>query len=171
MHFDIGDNVNACKNRSKFTLLHLNIRCLSAKFDSLKQFLCELENCNPQPDFVLLCETWLNDTSSNYYTITGYNLVEKQRETTREGGVCVFVKTCIHYIGREDLRIFGEGRFESVFIELVCQKYCYWRNAQSPRHNLGAFMETYKRIIKTIVDKSKLISTQPPTLQTSVHRK
>lgn len=72
------------------TLLHLNCRSLSYKFDTFTSFL---ENLPMQFDIVVLTETWLTDNIANLYTIDGYNMYCKQRADGIGGGICVYVKS------------------------------------------------------------------------------
>ena len=50
-----------------------------------------------------ITETWLQDDTSDLYTLAGYNLVEKHRIDKTGGGVCVFVNESISFMERNDL--------------------------------------------------------------------
>ncbi len=76
-----------------------------------------MEDTGFKPDFVLLCETWLTDINCGLFKLNGYNLVEKHSVQSRGGGVCIYVRRGIRYSRREDLSLFQEGCFESIFIE------------------------------------------------------
>ncbi len=54
-------NTPSCK------LLHLNIHSLPDKFNQLKSLLQELHHQHIPLDFVLLCETFLNETNSTFF--------------------------------------------------------------------------------------------------------
>ena len=75
----------------QYTSLHLNIQSLPAKFDKLKLLISELHDQNIDLDLILLCETFLTDNIQNQFNIAGYNLVCKNRTTTR-GGVAIYIK-------------------------------------------------------------------------------
>ncbi len=57
------DDVNMLSVDKKFQLkvMHLNIQILPSKFDHLKLLLHRLDNCGLYFDFILLCETFLNN--------------------------------------------------------------------------------------------------------------
>jgi hypothetical protein len=68
--------------QSKFSLLHLNIRSISNKFDSFKNFINTL---NIQFQIIGLTETWLNDNNMDCFTLNKYeylgsNYVSKNLE-------------------------------------------------------------------------------------------
>ena len=67
--------------------------------------------------FILLCETFLHDGHSNIFELPGYNLVHTNRINRSRGGVVIYVKSDIEYKIRDDISIFDEGEFESIFIE------------------------------------------------------
>ena len=106
-------------------VLHLNIHSLPDKIDSLVALLDKLNEAKCRIDLILLCETYISDhTNLQRCNINGYNLIEKHRTNTMGGGVCIFVNNAIHYTVREDLTIFEEKLFESVFIEVkLCLLY------------------------------------------------
>lgn len=107
------DDTN-CRN-----YIHLNIRSLPAKFDALKIFLSELEDNQVTPDVIMLCETWLTSNNNNSFPLHGYTLVEKHRLNKKGGGVALYVKSPLKFKIREDISLFDEGRFESIFIEII----------------------------------------------------
>jgi hypothetical protein len=52
-----------------------------------------LEKSGLDIDFVLLCETFLNDMNEDMFSITGYNFVCKNREKGKGGGVAIYIKS------------------------------------------------------------------------------
>ena len=54
-------------------------------------------------------------TCSTYHYIN--YIVSRNRSNTSRGGVCIYVKDTIQFEERNDLRIFDEGKLESIFIE------------------------------------------------------
>jgi hypothetical protein len=104
-------------NASKYSCLHLNIQSLPSKFDRLKELLKELNNANINIDFILLCETFLNDSNTQLYNLQGYNLISQNRSRLARGGVAIYVKSEYNYKLRNDLSVNVEGEFESIFIE------------------------------------------------------
>ena len=72
--------------------LHLFALHLSTKFDELKLLLSELKNQLIEPDFILLCETFLHDGNTHQFGLPGYNFIYKNRMKMRRGGVCMYIK-------------------------------------------------------------------------------
>ena len=97
--------------------MHLNIQSLSAKFDELKLLLAKLAGKGIDLDVIMLCETFLHSGNENLFNIPLYKLVSRNRSNTSRGGVCIYVKDTIQFKERNDLTIFDEGKFESIFIE------------------------------------------------------
>ena len=65
-------------------IVQLNVRGLSSKVDQIKR-LIDTNPCNRPPEVILLCETWLND-SSPPINIPGYNLELENRIGKKGGG-------------------------------------------------------------------------------------
>ncbi len=97
--------------------LHLNVRSIPDKFDNLKLLLSSLTEQNIHLDFILLCETFLTEINVNMYQLPGYTFVYKNRNSTKGGGVEIYVKDTIKFKPRDDIAVFIEGEFESIFIE------------------------------------------------------
>ena len=70
--------------------MYLNIRCLNVKFDNLKVLLSELEGTNLKHELLVICETCLTDSNAKLFSIPGFELIEKQLNNGRGGGVCIF---------------------------------------------------------------------------------
>ena len=90
------DDVNMLTVDKEFQLkvMHLNIQILPSKFDHLKLLLHRLDNCGLYFDFILLCETFLNNITYNQFKIPGYTFVQKNRSHVGHGGiVSTYVKT------------------------------------------------------------------------------
>ena len=66
----------------------------------------------------MLCETFLNDNNCKICNIDGYSIVEKHRTDSTRGGVAIFINNKHKYKLREDISIFKENCFESVFLEV-----------------------------------------------------
>lgn len=72
--------------------MHLNIRSLLGKLDSLKSFIIE-NNC----DILAVSETWLDsDISSHAVSIDGYNFLRRDRGS-RGGGVAFYISKKFKY--------------------------------------------------------------------------
>ena len=101
-------------------LIHFNIQCLQAKFDSLITFLRSLshDSVNNLPIVLALSETWLNESNKESFKIKGYQPIVSnfRRDNSSRGGVAVFVREEVSFRERPDLNTFIPKLFESVFI-------------------------------------------------------
>ncbi len=99
-------------NRFKMKILHLNIRSLPGKLSKLLDLLSKLKDSNHEIDIILLCETFLTDTTKDSVDIKGYTLKEDHRKTMTRGGVAIYINDKLNFTERPDLSIFDEGHFE-----------------------------------------------------------
>ena len=102
----------------KYSILHLNIRSIPDKFTKLELLLTDLQADDITFDIILLCETFLSEKNKDMYKLPGYRYVGKQRQHHKCGGVGIFVKKSLSFKPRDDLSVFIECEFESVFIEI-----------------------------------------------------
>jgi hypothetical protein len=73
--------------QAKFSIMHLNIRSISNKFDSLKNFI---DTLNIVPFQIIgLTETWLNDNIMNCFILNNYEYFAPNRPEKRGGGLYV----------------------------------------------------------------------------------
>jgi hypothetical protein len=118
-YYEIND-INATIPRGanfQYKTIHINIQSLPDKFDKLKLFLHRLKDESLTIDFVLICETFLTDKNANMYQIPGYKFIHKSRSIISRGGVGMYVRDNIQFKLRDDIALFYEGQFESIFIE------------------------------------------------------
>ena len=106
----------------KYKTIHINIKSLPDKHDKLKLFLHRLKDADVTIDFILLCETFLTSRNADLYEIPGYKFIHKSRSILNCGGVGMYKREGIHFKIRNDLSLFYEGEFESIFIETSCDR-------------------------------------------------
>ena len=71
-------------------IMHLNIRSIRNKLDSLKNLN---DSLNKNLDIIGLTETWLNKNDcEQYYKLEGYDYVGLNRTNKKGGGVCIYIK-------------------------------------------------------------------------------
>ena len=99
--------------------MHINVRSLPDKFDKFKKFLTNLENEKIQFDAILLCETFLSDKNHYLYNIPGYTFISRHPKHYRQGAIGIYIKNNISFIIREDLPIFIDKSFETLFFEVT----------------------------------------------------
>lgn len=118
-YYDLDELKEAIPEDLKLTYksIHINIRSLPDKFDTLKLFLHRLKEADITIDFILICETFLTEANADLYQIPGYTFINRSRSSFARGGVGMYILDGIHFQRRDDLAIFYEGEFESIFIE------------------------------------------------------
>jgi len=119
LYYDIDDMKQLLINNQNFVYsqVHINIRSLPAKYDQLKTMISELDNLGINMDFIMLCETFLNETNMNIYQIAGYQFVCNNRLRGKGGGVAMYIKDKFHVVQRTDLTVNHGTEFESIFVE------------------------------------------------------
>ena len=147
----------------KYKALHLNMRSLNKNFDKLKLLLIELQEIKCSPDFIMICESFLNQDNCGFYHITGYSLIEKHRSITTGGGVALYIKDGFSYRARDDLSTFHEGLFESIFVEIdvnnSAKKLILGEIYRVPNTNQRDFIDKYNSIITKIGKNDIIIGT------------
>ena len=98
------------------SLLFHNVR--SVKGPGMELLEGELRRWGVRWDVVGLAETWLDEESEKNVSLEGYGMVCASRRG-RGGGVALLVRDGLTYRERPDLGTFDEGKFESVFIEVI----------------------------------------------------
>ncbi len=116
-------STNNHNSESCYTSLHINIQSLPAKFDRLKILIHELLENNIEIDFILLCETFLTDSTQHHFNMPGYNLICRNRPNTNRGGVAIYIKNKYNVTMREDIAINIPGVFESIFVEIISDNF------------------------------------------------
>ena len=101
-----------------FFTLHLNIHSLPDKYSQLVELLSQLNDSGITVHFILLCETFLRDFNAHMYPITGYSFIHRSRKNKTRGGVAIYILDIFPFKERNDLSLFYEGEFESIFAEI-----------------------------------------------------
>ncbi len=82
-------------------------------------------------------------------------MTEKHRVNNRGGGVCIYVKTGLQFKLRDDLSVFKERVYESVFVELTGKGIVMGEIYRVPRKSLNLFRETYETLVRKMNSESK----------------
>ena len=94
-------------NGTSLLALHLNILSLPAKMDDMKELIADMQSHHVFIDFILLCETWLNENNSDGCNIPGYTFIQTNRKHKKGGGVAMYIKSDIKFKKiRTDVAIF-----------------------------------------------------------------
>ena len=93
------DRSRVLPSKRGFKLASLNINKLTTHLDELKIFLVSNDI-----DVLAINETKLNEyITDNEVSISGYDIVRRDRTTYGGGGVCFYVKKSINFSVRNDL--------------------------------------------------------------------
>ena len=94
-------------NKNNLKILHINTQSLTSSFD---EFLLQQTKYNF--DIVAMSETWLknNDLLIKHVTIPGYDMLYKNREKVRHGGVGFYISNNLKYEHQKHL----ESRFNEL---------------------------------------------------------
>lgn len=158
-YYDMEDLESGLLSDFPCKVMHHNIRSLIENGDNLKILLNELSESGISMDLVLLCETFLNDNNYTLPNINGYKKIEKHRKNSRGGGVAMFINNNLHFKIRDDLSIFNEGLFESLFIEISLngKSYVVGEIYRVPNTNIQLFLDNYFFIIEKVMNENKEI--------------
>ena len=96
---------------------HWNVNCLtSSKLDQIKQFLND-KNEKPQVDVLWLNETFLKpDIPDSFYSIPGFTIFRRDRQTKNGGGILAFVSDELSVTRRDDLE---DSNLEILWLEVA----------------------------------------------------
>ncbi len=147
-------------NGSELSILHLNIHSLPGKIDELRSLLSILKAKKMHIDVILLCETFITDTSKDQCKLDDYDLTEEHRKNMQRGGVAIYVHKSLKFSERKDLNIFQEGFFESCFIELSVKSktIVIGEIYRVPGTSENNFISKYENLIQKIkIEKKDII--------------
>ena len=160
-YYDVNDILpdKFSHNNFQCKVLHLNIQGLSSKFDQLQTLLSELSDAHVEIDyFFLLCKTFVNDDNTHLFKLPNYNFIYKNRKIKSKGGVAIYIRYNIQYNLREDLSIFIEGEFESIFIESINndQTSIVGEIYRIPNTSVNLSIQRYEAILQKMESSVKL---------------
>ena len=101
VHYILSDNFRNINVNCR--VLHLSIQGLASTFYNLKNLLSHLSEAHVDIDYILLCETFLNDDNAYLCKLPNYNMIYKSRKAKSKGGVDIYVREDIQYTIRDDL--------------------------------------------------------------------
>ena len=139
------------------SLCHVNIRSISKNLGSFENYLNLLDH---HFTFVGITETWLKDSNCDLFGLTGYHMIESHRRTQGGGGVSIYVRDHISFIGRPDLNQF-DNSIESIFIEVNKDQLNTTKNIligviyRPPNQNMDIFNEKISEMLETIRKEEK----------------
>ena len=88
-----------------------NVQSLSSKIDEVRVMIS-----NANWDFACITETWLKDHINDHtVSVSGYNIIRRDRKVIDHGGVCMFVRESIRF---ETLSDFMDENFEVLWVKI-----------------------------------------------------
>ena len=141
-------------------IAHLNVHSIPNKYEDLKDLLNEMQQRNLLPHVLLLCETFFNDRNFDKFNFQNYDIISEYRKDKTKGGVSIMVRSNLKYIVRNDLKIFRECKFESVFIEISRKNnknIIIGEVYRVPGTNESDFLNDYEQIVNKIKAEHKCI--------------
>ena len=158
-YFNIEDYISQIpKNDSIFSVISLNIECLSAKFDKLCAFLQILCDSNIRFSAIVIQETWLPENFDySFYSIPGYNAIYQGYVCGKKGGLITYVEEKFT-ISRRNLYTHSrhwEGLFIDIMHDNLSKKIILGNIYRPPRDNnsnkqIDLFLEPMSSILEDI---------------------
>jgi exonuclease III len=145
---------------NQFTVGHLNIHSIPGKYDDLLDLFDGLKTKHILPDILLLCETFLNEKNFDKFHFKDYDLISEYRRSKSKGGVSILIQNQFKYLVREDLRLFEEGKFESIFVEIPrknSQNVIIGEIYRVPGTSEKEFLDKYEELLSKIRSENKKI--------------
>ena len=116
LYYDEKSFNTKCQGINNLSFIHINIRSAPKNLKRFELFLQTLK-CN----FPIICcsETFFKASSVDRYTPLDYEHIYDYRPKKTGGGTSIFVKNCIQYESRTDLKLEIDSNFaNSCFIEI-----------------------------------------------------
>jgi cellulose biosynthesis protein BcsQ len=144
---------------SELKVMHLNIQSLMSKHLALQEIIAHLGERRIVLDCILLCETFVHENNIQLLNIDGYKLISRHRSERKRGGVAIYVNDSLSYENREDLNIFIEGHFESIFIDIPMnnKKFTVGEIYRVPNTNQQLSIERYNETFKKLRNMQNVI--------------
>lgn len=126
-------------------ILYLNIRSLRNKLFEL-EYLLELINPEERPDIIALTEIWIYKDENSKFNIKGYNPIFANRQTSKAGGVCFFVKSNIIF---NEILNYDNGEFSLLGIKLIKNNLNIFIIYRSPNSNNELFYNIFDNLLSS----------------------
>ena len=133
-------------NCTGLKIAHINVCSLYPKIDEIRFCMKTL-----QIDVLCISETWLHaQLGDKEVSVEGYDIIRKDRTNKRGGGVCVYVKSSLTIINRNDT--ISQYDIETILLEFKCKENnflvcCVYR----PPNSGPDFFEIFTEMLETII--------------------
>ena len=117
-YYDEDDFINNFKNSKLSSILSHNVQGINSKFNNFREFLNNLKSQNFSFSIIGLQEIH-SVIDRECLNIDGYHdLIFKSRSQSRGGGLGFYISSHIKFKILNDISVFHEKIFESIFLEL-----------------------------------------------------
>jgi len=117
-YYDIDEFMRLNNAHSNISLLSFNIQSLAAKFTKFKDFHDELCSNKSNFDFMCLQEVF-SVTDADFFYLDNYHQIQsKTRTLYKGGGVALYISKSYKFEILDELSIFQEKIFESLFVKI-----------------------------------------------------
>ncbi len=151
-YYSEEDYIQSFSNNDKFSLMSLNIQGLNAKFSkSFKDFSNMLTLNGANFDLIAIQEVSTIIDINSFNLDNFHDFICKTRKSGKGGGIGFYVSKSVKFRILEDLSIFRENFFESLFIEIELneQTKIIVGNIYRPqRQDLDDFLSLIQSIIR-----------------------
>ena len=139
-------------SKGDLAIMQLNIRRLLSKQVDLIRLV---NSCiaNGKIDIVILCETWLNSTTTHLVNNPGYTYIGNERQTKKGGGVGFLISKDLHHKLHHNFELSLDS-IESTFVEIVTKGRNILLGSIYRPQNTNA--KAFNKEIESIMGKIKL---------------
>lgn len=141
------------KFKNDFSVLSLNIQCLSAKYNHLCAFLKDLDDHNFRFSAICLQETWLRKTdNTTLFDMPGYQSVHLNASCSTHGGLVIYVSELFQY---KTLDLYETSKiWEGLFVDIYDSDNKYTVcNIYRPPRDTNEVIENFITIMSSILDR------------------
>jgi endonuclease/exonuclease/phosphatase family metal-dependent hydrolase len=105
--------------KNQASVMSFNIQSISAKFNEFFNFVALLQSINCAPDVICLQELWQFPNDVNF-SLPGYHslVYELRKGGVQGGGVGIYIKDVYNFSVLNNLSVFHDRLFESIFCEV-----------------------------------------------------
>lgn len=139
------------------SFIHFNARSLKANFDKIRDYITEL---NTPFDIIAISETWLDSEDCSDILLNGYDVIYRNRNNKKGGGVAIYVNVSIEFKVIQTMSMVIDDVLECITVELRIGNMkniivsCIYR---APGTNIDMFTDQLESMIKTVRNTNKTI--------------
>lgn len=160
-YYDIDEFIGLDHNQENFSMLSLNIQSLASKYTLFTQFHNQLSENKCNFDIYALQEVY-SILNQDIFQLENYHPIQfKTRTINKGGGVAFFIRKSLQFKVIEELSIFQEKMFESIFVKVSLNDNSniiignIYRspsqpNGFTPSEQLDGFLEIFSNILENL---------------------